>query len=420
MGIYTNASYNNYTSSNYTSVKPFKGDHFNYHELGIIAAAESAANRNAFMKAIAIQELASVEQYGNTDVLYESVDFKSIFEKVRAFFKKIIEKIQKIFHTFIARMSAWFGNSKDFAKKYEKEVIKNWSKVSNDWEFKGYNFTNILKTKPDALGKRESVKQAIEEVCDANSEVNKAILAAVTDVNFTNVMKYLMKQTENKNGDITGMNEAIKAIRDKKEDFEDLIRGKTIGFFNTDNIKGMGDNTKLDSKDFTENLYKLFRNGEDTKEDLKKSDVVTSYGGSINSMMTFLKDYDKIKSTLEKSEKDVEKGIDDIIKDLDKAENDLVKENRSNADKQDVTIKINECIVQISSLCQAALGFAKECATQAFSAELSATKDACSQAKEICVKVIGLNKKMTESYDYSERYNNNSFDGDFISSVKLV
>jgi len=69
MGIYTNHAFSGYSSSDYTSVEPFKGDHFNYHELGIIAAAESAANQNAFMKAIALQELASMEQYGNTDVL---------------------------------------------------------------------------------------------------------------------------------------------------------------------------------------------------------------------------------------------------------------------------------------------------------------------------------------------------------------
>ena len=142
MGIYTNFS--GYSSSDYTSVEPFKGDHFNYHELGIIAAAESAANQNAFMKAIALQELASMEQYGNTDVLYESVNIKGIFEKIKAFFKKIIEKIHKIFHTFVANMQSWFGNNKSFAQKYEKEVIKNWSKVSNDWEFKGYKFTNIF------------------------------------------------------------------------------------------------------------------------------------------------------------------------------------------------------------------------------------------------------------------------------------
>ena len=52
---------------------------------------------------------------------------------------------------------------------------------------------------------------------------------------------------------------------------------------------------------------------------------------------------------------------------------------------------------------------------------LTAQKDACVQAKEIAVKVIGQSKKVTkESYDYSDRYS--SYDGefDFINSVKLI
>lgn len=420
MGIYTNAAFSGYSSSDYTSVEPFKGDHFNYHELGIIAAAESAANQNAFMKAIALQELASMEQYGNTDVLYESVNIKGIFEKIKAFFKKIIEKIHKIFHTFVAKMASWFGNNKSFAQKYEKEVIKNWAKVSNDWEFKGYKFTNIFKTKGDAIANKEEVKKSIETGVGTTSEAITTITNAVTSADFKAVIAYLKDNSQtvdaNKKTDIEN---AIKAIRDKKEDYEEIMRSVIAKEFNTENLNGILSD-KMDSKDFTEGLFKLFRNGEDSKVDLKKSESIECYGNSINGMMTFVKDYEKIKSELEKTEKAVVKGIDDIIKALEKNENELIKDNRTSTD--DATIGINEVIVQVSSLCQSALGFAKETAIQAFSAELQATKDACAQAKEIAVKVIGLNKKMTESADYSDDGNTTStaFGGDFISSVKLV
>lgn len=417
MGIYTNFS--GYSSSDYTSVEPFKGDHFNYHELGIIAAAESAANQNAFMKAIALQELASMEQYGNTDVLYESVNIKGIFEKIKAFFKKIIEKIHKIFHTFVAKMQSWFGNNKSFAQKYEKEVIKNWSKVSNDWEFKGYKFTNIFKTKGDAIANKEKVKQAMEAGVGATSTAITTVTNAVTSAEFKAVITYLKGGAAVDKSKKTEIENAISAIRDKKEDFEEIMRGAIAGEFNTDNLTGIL-SAKMDSKDFTEGLFKLFRNGEDSKVDLKKSESIACYGGSINSMMTFVKDYEKIKSELEKTEKAVVKGIDDVVKALDKNENELIKDNRTSTD--DAAIGINEVIVQVSSLCQSALGFAKETAIQAFSAELQATKDACAQAKEIAVKVIGLNKKMTESADYSDDgyTTSTAFGGDFISSVKLV
>ena len=106
MGIYTNYSNSNF-STNYTSVKPFIGENFNYHELGIAAASEIAANHNAFMKSIALSELAAFEQTGSTDVLYESVDFKGIFEKIKMFFKitkrniNSFKKIASIYNTYI-------------------------------------------------------------------------------------------------------------------------------------------------------------------------------------------------------------------------------------------------------------------------------------------------------------------------------
>jgi len=406
MGIYTNAVFNNgYSSSDYTSVEPFKGDHFNYHELGIIAAAESAANQNAFMKAIALQELASMEQYGNTDVLYESVNIKGIFEKIKAFFKKIIEKIHKIFHTFVAKMQSWFGNNKSFAQKYEKEIIKNWSKVSNDFEFKGWKF------KKDAL---------IKEASESKDALNTA-------TEYGNKMKELLSghTLSSVIDGYDGSDDTMaKKLRDDFDDIKDHIRKQIIEKGIAGDItveKGAG----LDSKEFTEELFKLFR--EEDKTDLSKSDVTEMYGGSINSMMVFIKDYDKIKTNLEKSEKKITSGIDKLISNMNKAENDLIKDNRDESKKDANTrdtdkINKNEAIIQVSSIYQSVWGFVKECDVQFFSAQLQAVKDACSQAKEIAVKVIGLNKKMTESADYSDDGNTTStaFGGDFISSVKLV
>ena len=135
MGIYTNFSNNRIMPSHYTEVEPFVGEHFNYHSLGIIAASEIAANHNSFMKSIALSELAALEQTGSTDVFYEAVNISGILEKIKMFFKKIIEKIHKIFHTFIAKMSAWFGKTKDFARTYGKEIIKKWN-YSNEKETK--------------------------------------------------------------------------------------------------------------------------------------------------------------------------------------------------------------------------------------------------------------------------------------------
>ena len=482
MGIYTNYIDRSYSDVNYdyTQVEPFVGENFNYHALGIELATESSINTNSFMKAIALGELASFEQYGTEKVFYEGISLGSVIDKIKAFFKKIIEKIHKIFHTFIAKMSSWFGGNTSFVKKYEKEIIKNWANVKNDWEFKGYNFENInsVMTKSGS----ESIKtssvtakgefKTVASLLNVNSAVEfegalelmtKATVTkgkqgtpgtkqlvlknnhsiTITKKKIRNTTKYEYigsnnaKYTANEVEEIeigavpgtpdttsyqnipTG--EDLTKFRDDfNENGKDKFRGiilenlkssKTIQPANIDldEIKGSGSGASLDQKEFTEELFKFFRKDEDSPIDLNKHDIETCYGGSISAMLTFIKDYDKIKGNLEKAEKNMVKGIDDLIKALNSAEDKVLK------DKSDTSK--SEGIVQFSSVFQTFWGFVKETQTQAFSALLQAVKDACVQAKQIAVKTVGLSKKMTEeSYDYNT--NNNGYD--FISSVKLV
>ena len=399
MGIYTNYTGGS-VSSNYTDVQPFVGENFNYHELGIIAAAEIATNHNNFMKSIALSELAAVEQTGSTDILYESVNIKGIFEKIKMFFKKIIEKIHKIFHTFIAKMKSWFGNNASFAKTYEKEVVKGWANVKNDWEFKGYKFTNINLNVEQADAMKVNITDAAETIKNALSSGDIATLCQASA--------------------ITVSEDGLKQVREHMDDIKEsmrkgLIDGLKKNSFNT-SVSASYSGGGLDSGEFTEELFKVFRNDQDSKEDISKDKILESYGGSISGMMTYIKEFDKIKSKTEAAERKLVKGIDDLIKKVDKAQNDLIKENKDKNKGEDEK-KINEIAVQASSVFQTLYSGLSELTTQTFSALLQAQKDACVQAKEIAVKVIGQSKKITEeSYDYSS--NDNGFD--FISSVKLV
>jgi hypothetical protein len=114
------------------------------------------------------------------------------------------------------------------------------------------------------------------------------------------------------------------------------------------------------------------------------------------------------------------KSIDDLIKAIDKAQNDLISKNKDLGDDKKAKKLDNELIIQATSTYQSCWGFVKETQTQAFGALLQALKDKCAQCKEVCVKVIGSSKKMTEeSYDYSNSYSGNSFNS-FIENVKLV
>lgn len=420
MGIYTNYSGSN-ISSNYTQVEPFVGENFNYHELGIRAASEIAANHNSFMKSIALSELAAFEQTGSTDVLYEAVDIKGIFEKIKMFFKKIIEKIHKIFHTFIARMSAWFGGNASFAKTYEKEVVKGWGNVKNDWEFKGYHFTHISETKADTDSKFSvmiegdgGAEQGIKK--KLTNLIASGLAEFITSSSSEDLKALLSDDTADKNKN----DNAITAVREKMDDIKDAMRFSIVqsirdGHGLPTTIKADFKGSKYDSSEYTEELFKVFRNEEDSKESFEKKDVLASYGGSVAGMMTYIKEFDKIKTKTESAERKITKAIDKLIDDVSKAQNANIKEMKD--DKTKTTL--NEYLVQMSSLYQTIYSAASEYVTQAFSAYLQAQKEACTQAKEIAVKVIGQSKKMTESYDYSsEETYNNGFD--FISSVKLI
>lgn len=420
MGMYTNFSGYHSAATDYTEVQPFVGESFNYHELGIMAATEMAANESAFMKGIALSELRAVEESGDTDVLYESVNFKGIFDKIKMFFKKIIEKIHKIFHTFVVKMSSWFGSNSSFAKSYEKEVVKKWANVKSDWEFKGYKYSHVFGD--SAASGAEAFKLEIEGAID--SDIKNLVSGATS-------LEAIYKS--NTLTDANAVNEAKNALskfREKLDDYKEKMRGAIVkdiasgsGITATINLGKPDASTSgisaLDSSEFTDELFKVFRSGEDSKEDIPKDKILAMYGGSISGMMTYIKEFDKIKNKSETTERKLTSAIDKLISDMDKAQNELIKAAKdADTDKELITAK-NEYIVQASAVYQSLYGAASEYLTQAFSAMLQAQKEACTQAKEIAVKVISQSKKMTESYDYdSDSYTNEGFD--FISNVKLI
>lgn len=420
MGMYTNFSGYHSAATNYTEVQPFVGESFNYHELGIMAATEMAANESAFMKGIALSELRAVEESGGTDVLYESVNFKGIFDKIKMFFKKIIEKIHKIFHTFVVKMSSWFGSNSSFAKSYEKEVVKKWANVKSDWEFKGYKYSHVFGD--SAASGAEAFKLTIEGAIDSNIKNLVSGATSLEAIYKSNTLTDANAVNEAKN--------ALSKFREKLDDYKEKMRGAIVkdiadgtGITATINLGKPDASTSgisaLDSSEFTDELFKVFRSGEDSKEDIPKDKILAMYGGSISGMMTYIKEFDKIKKKSETTERKLTSAIDKLISDMDKAQNELIKAAKdADTDKELITAK-NEYIVQASAVYQSLYGAASEYLTQAFSAMLQAQKEACTQAKEIAVKVIGQSKKMTESYDYdSDSYANEGFD--FISNVKLI
>ena len=456
MGLYTNTS--RYVSSDvldYTNVPTyFTEGNINFQELGIVAAAECRQNSNAIIKAIGINELAYLESTGSPEVIYEASGIKNVFEKIKMVFRKIIEKVKKIFHTFMAKMQSIFINNKDFANKYSKEVIKKWANVSNDWSISGYKFT-IPEVSASEQAKNMS-KDQWKKIFDNN--VPNHLLDVITLTEFPSGSGSVMKQMiEGKNLTAAGksayatarsdadkaavlagkdntealnkddLEAALAAARDKKEDVQERIRGywvtqhKSFSFVGASNgttpggdaIVARGDIPKYDASEYTEELFKLFRNGDDSKDDLEKKDI------DITHVINVVKDSSKDKTNVEKAFKHFSSGIDACIKAIDREEKDYfntIKDKNTDEAKR----QREAAAVQLMSVGQDYLQFEKECGLQFESAYLQAIKDRASFYKSIMVKVIGQSKKMTEeSYDYSSQYSYDS-GSSFMDSVQLV
>ena len=129
---------------------------------------ETEYNWNSLMRAIGIFELASVEAHG--EVIYEAVDIKAFFRKIKEFFKGLLEKIGRLFKKIIEKVKSLFSKNKhkNIPKdkqptnspekksssnddKEEKKSSSNDDKeekpVNYDHrpiEYKGYNFTTEI------------------------------------------------------------------------------------------------------------------------------------------------------------------------------------------------------------------------------------------------------------------------------------
>ena len=414
-----------------------EGFDINYHETAMMAIAESEEVYNKSFKEIGIAELRYFEENGQ-EVVYEAVDVKAIFNKIKMFFKKLLDKVKAIFHTFIAKMqSVMSSDHKAFANKYKKEFSRKWGDVKEEFEFKGYKFT-IKDSITDSATQRSAQKLTAEittslrykkvEASDDSSD-NYATIAdaiandishtyasgtefATSDTDTIKATKTTAQKTAMKNS-YESIRALITEIKDKKDDIIEQIREAV--FNATESAGSTLTSTNpgpMDAKQYSEELFKLFRNGESSKESIEKKDLSPSY------IVSTLEGYEKLKSTADKFSKHVGRNIELAIKVLDDYEKKFNKKIPSKEDPKDeksewYNAAINYC-TEVASLSRVE----KECYVQAFGAFLQALKDRVAQYKAIMVKVISGSKKMQrESYDYT----NESYDGSgsFLDSVVL-
>lgn len=399
MGIFTNTAALNEGTSYVDLFSPAEvelqteGCEINFTEAAVVAVAECEEVYNKSMKAIGIGELMFMESHGH-EIIYEAVDLKAIGEKIKMFFKKVIDKVKAILHAFIVKMSSFFSSGKGFVDKYKKEFVRKWADVKGDFEFKGYKFT--------IAGISKDGKVAKDNMDGFNTKLG-TILAGVGiasgDVTF--------------DASVTtdDLSTKAKKIKEDSEEEADKARAAAYDLFATKFATGSkSTSTAMDSKEFSEELFKVLRNGEDTKESIEKSSLSTT------DIITPLENEKKVKDAATTVSESIVKQANKCIDIIDKAVTKIVKTlpTKTGDDKKAADDLGNAKIAFITAVSDHILKpYASACVTGQ-GIVLQAIKDNVSQNKAIMAKVIaGGGKKMTEeSVDYGH-----GSTGSFLDSV---
>lgn len=344
-----------------------------------------------------------LESCGDDHIINEG--FNEFFDNIKKIIKKFIEWIKKIFKEFAAKL-AGLVQSEKYIKKH-KDLFNKFSS-EDEFEFQGYKFTHV-DTSTIPLANADDVFAAGET--EANKTNNYSYLnfskyfkndeagtyyntvPDITNISFDNVndneatRRKVATEKINK-----AISDDIDAITDNNEDFYEYFRGRVLG-----------KTEKLDSKEFSDECFKIFRDDSDST-----SSITIDY----NFVHEAYRRFDKYKDTtkaIEKLKNDIVKDYEDLEKRLDK----MIKYNKdshklditsdvgrgsyttdnlkridfsnvhqlydsSTADRMSSLLKVYSA--RVNQMCQIH--------TQAFTAKLDACKDCFKQDKQILNKAI--------------------------------
>lgn len=227
--------------------------------------------------------------YGDNEIITESFD--GFFNKIKEIINKFIEWIKKVFKQFVTKINALFNNEK-YIKKNQK--LLNKFESQDEFEFNGYEFTNIDKTNIPAANAQEAFIDETNGKGYFNNWYTKGDYNDTTDSNRA----LRNSETETLN---TTLDTSLTTLNDNLEDFYDAFRGKVIG-----------KDEKIDSNDYPNELFSFFRNDENTT-----SNITIDATYVLEAYRRFDKYKDLVKS-IEKTQKDMIKDYEALEKYLDK------------------------------------------------------------------------------------------------------
>lgn len=322
------------------------------YELGMSGALmhvyENQLNWNAIMKSVGISEMKYYQNTGRDLFVNEAGAVAGFIEKVKAFFKKVIEKIKQIFKAFMAKINSFVMSDKEFLNKYRADIRR---KNVEDLEFKGRELW--LKPLPAANFDYSTYDKS------AYGELIKTF----------------------------GASSDKAASSDEMDNIKETLRAKFLG-----------KSGNFDSSEFRDEVEEMFKG-----DDPEVFDVTSTH---VSDALKIIEDAKDAIKKADKEQKDSEKAINKVIDTLEKYQKELGK-SKSTGDEFE---KENNQIHNVEQEIECARCIA-DCNTVAYGVYVGALKDQNRQAKALCVKVLGYNKK--------ESYSESSID-DLFGSVQLV
>ena len=333
--------------------------------------------------------------YGDDEIITESFD--GFFNKIKEIINKFIDWIKKVFKQFVVKINSLFKSEK-YIKKNQKLLNKFDSQ--DEFEYKGYEFTNIETSNiPMANAYEVFSKNNFNDGFVKSLTGNKNIDWNSYKTTVNNIDIEDDATSTDRDTNTTTLNNNLDIMTNELNDHDELLDK-----FRADVI-AKKDN-KIDSSDFANELFMVFRNGEDTPSDIT---IDSTY------VMEAYRRFDKYKDVvkaIEKNQKQIIKDYEALEKYLDKFIK-LNKEGKKNTISADLSSsndfvskqinyiggnELNDLQVFNTSTYDKLRNYYKSWATiinqmctihtQAFSAKLEAAKDCFKQDKAILYKAL--------------------------------
>ena len=233
--------------------------------------------------AVDFQEAAMIHEGGDIEALHENV-FTDIFKRIKDLFMKLWAKIKSIFKVFIAKFDSIFmKSSKEFIKKYKKDVLK-----------KDLTDVTINYSKPKGV----------------DFVINSALTVSISKAQYDR--------------DFATHSTALAM----KKDLEDYDAEKQEEEYIAD-LTGLRNTTLADfDKEYHEHCY----------EDESKEDLTTSL---LSEAIATLEGSDDILKKVKKANDILNKAVANIIKEIDKEQSAFAKKKSTEGSKIQTKFTVN-------------------------------------------------------------------------------